>query len=257
MDLFSELLADARQGRIVHIVTLIGTPPGETDLLGQNLLVYPDGSIKGRLVDENITGLVRDRLLNQKPAGAECFELPEAPGLDFFCDSLELPQRAVIFGGGHVSQPLVEFLARVGYEVTIVDDRPDFANAARFPGAGRVLCCAFSDAYGQLAINRTTAVVIVTRGHRHDLECLRQVLGSDAFYLGMIGSRHKVATVFEALRQDGAEPEVLRRVHAPIGLDINAKTPAEIAVSITAEIMAVAKGGSCLPLSSLRGGMVR
>ena len=257
MDLFSELLEDARMGRIVHLVTLVGAPPGEAGKLGQSLLVYPDGSVKGQLVDENITGRMRDHLMTLKPTGALRFQLPGVDGLDFFGDILELPQRAVIFGGGHVSQPLAEFLAKVDYEVTVVDDRPDFANEARFPGASRVLCCAFSDAYGQLTLTRTTAIVIVTRGHRHDLDCLRHVLRSDAFYLGMIGSRHKVATVFEALRGEDVGPEELRRVHAPIGLDIHAKTPAEIALSIAAEIVSVAKGGGCLPLSSLRGGMVR
>lgn len=257
MELFSELIADARQGRSVYIATLIGTPPDAQTDWGGSLLVYPDGSLKGRIVNEEISLRVRDFLLAMQPASPMKFDVEGLPGLAFFCDTLELPQRAVVFGGGHISQPLVEFLSMIGYEVSVVDDRPDFANAARFPGAKQVLCCAFEDSYEQLSIHRTTAVVIVTRGHRHDLECLRQVLGSEAFYIGMIGSRHKVATVFEALRQEGVGADALRKIHAPIGLDINGKTPPEIALSIAAEILSVAKGGSCQPLSNLRGGMVR
>ena len=258
MDLFSELLVDARSGREAYLVTLIGVPSdGQTACLGQNVLIYPDGSTKGEVGDARLTAQLRKHVLSLNPQEPLRFQLPQIPDLDFLCDCLELPQRAVIFGGGHISQPLAEFLSLVGYEVAVVDDRPDFANSARFPRATNVLCCAFADSYGQLPIYRTTAVIIVTRGHRHDLDCLRQMLKSDAFYLGMIGSRAKVGAVFEALRQEGASPDLLRRVYAPIGLDIHAKTPAEIALSITAEIVSVAKGGSCQPLSSLRGGMVR
>lgn len=257
MELFAELLQDARQGKMVYVVTVIGTPPETAVCLGQNLLVYEDGHSKGQVVDEATSNGVRHHVMSLRPEEPLRFELADNPGVEFFCDSLELPQRAVIFGGGHISQPLTELLAIVGYEVTVVDDRPDFANVARFPSASRVLCCQFSDSYAQLPILRTTAVIIVTRGHRHDLSCLRHMLGSDAFYLGMIGSRHKVATVLAALRQEGFADDILRTVHAPVGLDIHAQTPAEIALSIAAEIVSVAKGGSCLPLRSLKGGMYR
>ena len=257
MKLFSQLLQDARKSQEVAIVTLIKAPQYLAEHIGQHILLYPDGNVKGCMVDEIITRTVQQFLEEIKPAQPTRFVLPDLDEAEFFYDQLVLVQRAVVFGGGHISQPLVEFLYRVGYEVTIVDDRPDFANTLRFPDARQVLCCSFADAFPRLKLNRATAVVIVTRGHRHDLDCLRHVLSQDPFYIGMIGSRHKVATVFEALRQEGVGADVLKKVHAPIGLDINGKTPAEIALSIAAEIVAVAKGGSGLPLSSLRGGMLR
>ena len=257
MKLFSQLLQAAKENQEAAIVTLIKAPSELAEYIGHHILLYPDGSAKGCMIDEKITGTIRSFLAELKPGQPTRFVLPDLAGIEFFYDQLVLIQRAVVFGGGHISQPLVEFLFRVGYEVAIVDDRPDFANAARFPDARQVLCCSFADAFSRLNITRATAVVIVTRGHRHDLECLRYVLSTDAFYIGMIGSRHKVATVFEALRQEGVGTDTLKKVHAPIGLDINGKTPAEIALSITAEIVSVAKGGSCLPMSSMRGGMVR
>ena len=257
MNLFSELLQDARMARAVRIVTVITAPPECGAFVGQHMLVYGDGTWKGCILDESFAGRVRDRLMELNPSQPLRFTLPEAAGIEMFCDRLALTRRAVVFGGGHISQPLVEILSMVGYEVTIADDRPDFANEARFPAARRVLCCSFADAFAQLAVTQATAVVIVTRGHLHDLDCLRFALQKDVFYLGMIGSKHKVATVFEALRQEGADPEALRKVRAPIGLDIHAQTPAEIALSIAAEIVSAEKGGTCLPICGLGGGSAR
>ena len=255
MKLYSEMLQAAQKGLTVQIITLIKAPHELAEKIGEQILLYPDGDVKGCIIDSKLTGNIQDYLATKGANPILRFCLPEFNGLEFFCDTLLQIQRAVVLGGGHISQPLVEFLARVGYEVTVVDDRPDFANQARFPDARQVLCCSFVNAFSQFAMTRNTAVVIVTRGHQHDLECLRQVIAGDAFYIGMIGSKYKVATVIEALLRQGVDQDLLRRVHAPIGLDIHAQSPAEIALSIAAEIVSAAKGGSCLPLFSLRGGV--
>ena len=254
MNLYSEMLQDAGQGLPVQVVTLIDAPSDWADCVGQQLLVYPDGISKGCIVDATLSEAVRFFLLAAQTEKPLRFNLPGYAEMEFFCDKLLLSQRTVIFGGGHISKPLVEFLAQVGYEVTVVDDRPDFANTARFPSARYVLCCSFVEAFSQLEISQNTAVVIVTRGHRHDLDCLRHVLQGNSFYIGMIGSKHKVASIFEALRQEGIGQEMLSKVHAPIGLDIHAQTPPEIALSIAAEVVAVAKGGTCLPLRKMQRG---
>jgi xanthine dehydrogenase accessory factor len=251
MDIFSHLLKDCSASQSVYLVTLVRTPPDYPECIGQQALIYPGGASKGCIADAALTSEILRHLSNAAWERPQLFRLADRPGFEFFWDKLSLHQQAVIFGGGHISQPLAEMLSMIGYSVVVTDDRPDFANQARFPAAQRVLCDSFQNAFSQLDITPATAVVIVTRGHQHDLACLRQVMDSDAFYIGMIGSRRKVFTVFEALRQEGAMPQLLQRVRAPIGLDIHAQTPAEIALSIAAEIVASAKGGTCLPLHSV------
>ncbi|MGB9662050.1 MAG: XdhC family protein [Moorellaceae bacterium] len=155
-----------------------------------------------------------------------------------------LPEpKILVLGGGHVGQKVAALAKEVGYRVTVVDDRPDFANRELFPGADEVICDDFQEALGKISLDPATYIVIVTRGHRHDYECLRRVIDSPAAYIGMIGSRRKVKGVKERLMAEGVAPERLSRVHAPIGLDIGAETPAEIAVSILGEIIKVYRRG--------------
>jgi xanthine dehydrogenase accessory factor len=145
--------------------------------------------------------------------------------------------RMVVLGGGHIALPLVEFASRCGFAVTVCDDRPSFANRQRFPTAREVLCESFERIFDRLRINRFTFVVVITRGHRHDLDCLRQILRYDTAYTGMIGSRRRVAGAMRQLLEEGYPKEKLDAVRAPIGLDIGAETPEEIAVSILSEVI--------------------
>lgn len=148
-------------------------------------------------------------------------------------------ERLIVLGGGHIALPLVDFASKIGFSVTVVDDRPSFANAGRFPSAGRVLCEIFEEALTQLKITRNDYVVIITRGHRYDQTCLEKLLnGIEPFYTGMIGSHRRVAAVKDLLISQGYDRERLGRVHTPIGLAIGAVTPEEIAVSIVAELIA-------------------
>lgn len=147
-------------------------------------------------------------------------------------------ERLIILGGGHVSQALCAAAATLDFTVTVVDDRPDFANRDRFPQASDVICDGFAHAIDVLAIGPTDYVCIVTRGHRWDDLCLRRVLqGRQPSYLGMIGSRRRVSAQLENLAADGFDPERIASIHTPIGLDIGAITPAEIAVSICAQLV--------------------
>ncbi len=148
-------------------------------------------------------------------------------------------ERLIILGGGHIALPLVEFAAKVGYSVTVVDDRLSFANINRFPLARQVICAPFDQAIRRLTITDNDYVVIITRGHRHDQICLEQLLkGVQPFYTGMIGSRRRVGALKELLIGAGYSRELLEKVHSPIGLAIGAVTPEEIAVSIMAELIA-------------------
>jgi len=146
--------------------------------------------------------------------------------------------RLIIFGGGHIALPLCEIGVRLGFSVTVYDDRPAYASAARFPKATRVYCEDFANATKFITLRPTDYVVIVTRGHQHDKECLRLALsGEEPAYLGMIGSRRRVAIVRNQVKEEGYDEERIARLHSPIGLSIGAQGPEEIAISILAEII--------------------
>lgn len=147
-------------------------------------------------------------------------------------------ERLILLGGGHIAQPLCRYGADLGFAVTVVDDRPSFANHARFPEAAEVVCDAFPKALSDLRIHETDYVAVITRGHRYDADCLRNILrGTFPKYLGMIGSGRRVMGLFQLLKDEGIPDELLEKIHAPIGLDINALTTQEIAISIAAELI--------------------
>ena len=148
-------------------------------------------------------------------------------------------ERLILLGGGHIAQPLCRYAADLGFQVTVADDRPSFANEARFPEAREVLCGAFADSLQTLAVNERDYVAVITRGHRWDAECLRVLLsGPFPRYLGMIGSQRRVAGLFGLLEEEGFSRADLDKIHAPIGLPIHALTVKEIAISILAQLIA-------------------
>ncbi|MCR5135833.1 MAG: XdhC family protein [Oscillospiraceae bacterium] len=151
-----------------------------------------------------------------------------------------LPQeRLIVLGAGHIALPVCEFGAKCGFAVCVADDRPDFANRARFPEAAEILCDSFENAIRKLAVTAFDYVVVITRGHRHDADCLRALLpGTMPAYLGMIGSRRRTVGLLEMLKEEGFDGERLKRICTPIGLNIGAVTPGEIAISILSEVIA-------------------
>ena len=150
--------------------------------------------------------------------------------------------KLVICGAGHVSMPIIRLGKMLGFTVTVLEDRPKFADNARAAGADHVLCETFREGLLQIQGDSDTWFVIVTRGHRYDSECLEAILGKESAYVGMMGSRRRVAAVKDQLAQNGVDPEKLDSVHTPIGLKISAETPEEIAVSIMAEIIQIKNG---------------
>jgi xanthine dehydrogenase accessory factor len=169
----------------------------------------------------------------------------ESGRYELYVESHRALPELVIVGAGHIARPLHHIAAMLGFRITIIDDRPEFANSEWFPEAARVRVVDFAEAFRDIAIGPNTYVVLVTRGHKYDYECMQQLLNLEAqpVYLGMIGSRRRVRAAFEALVRDGIDPARLAEVHAPIGLDIAAETPEEIALAIAAEIVAVRRGG--------------
>lgn len=158
-------------------------------------------------------------------------------------------ERLILLGAGHIAQPLCRYAADLGFSVTVVDDRPDYANHTDFPEADAVVCNAFSDAIPNLKLTEQDAVAVITRGHRYDAECLRAILSGNTLpgYIGMIGSRRRAAGLLRFLEQEGYPAELLRQIHAPIGLEIHAQTTKEIAISIVAELIQHRREPSVIP----------
>ncbi len=160
-----------------------------------------------------------------------------------YAEKIGRDSRIVICGGGHVSMPVITIGRMIGCHVTVIEDRPAFADNARRQGADVVLCEPFEDALSRIEGDADTFFVIVTRGHRYDKECLRAIAEKPHAYIGMIGSRRRVAMVKDSLREEGVSAEILDRLYSPIGLKIGAETPEEIGVSIMAEIIQVKNSG--------------
>ena len=250
-DLFEELVRRRRLGErsvLATVVRVQGSTPREA---GARMLLLGDGGIRGTVGggarEADVIAAARDVLAR---GGSRLLAIDFGEGLrggegpvcggtmEVFMERIDPARRAVIVGAGHVGYFLHRHLSLLDFRTTIVDPRPEFASEERFFGA-TLLCEPFVDGLAKLALTVADAIIIVTPGHQHDREALERALATPAGYVGMIGSKTKVATVFKALRGCGVSDEQLARVHAPIGLDIGAETPAEIAVAIAAEIVAV------------------
>lgn len=153
-------------------------------------------------------------------------------------------ERLILLGAGHIAQPLCEIAAMLGFSVTVVDDRPSFANHPRFPQAEQILCDEFTNAIEQLHIHAGDYVAVITRGHRYDADCLRALLaGTMPRYWGMLGSKRRTIALLHMLAQEGFAQDKLDSIHTPIGLDIGALSVQEIAVSIAAELIQTRRCG--------------
>ena len=172
---------------------------------------------------------------------------------DVFIDVIVPQATLLLIGAGHVAVPLAEMARMLGFRIVVFDDRAEYANRDRFPQADEVLVDEFGAGLRKLDITQNTWVVIATRSHESDAAALRAVIGSPAAYIGLLGSRRKVSLIFKALREAGVGEEQLARVYAPVGLDLGADTPEEIAVSIMAEMIMVRQGGTGQSLSARRG----
>jgi len=242
------------RGEPVALVTIVRTQGSTPQRVGAKMLVYADGrtigTIGGGCYEHDALGKAREALANSQPrlvAYELSDDLAEETGLicggrmEVFIEPLEASPRLYLIGAGHVSFHLARAAHDAGFRVTVVDDREKFASPERFPDANLVVE-SIPDWLHRADIPASAFVVILTRGHRHDLDALRALAARDLRYLGLIGSRAKVTRLFEALSAEGMPAECLRRIFAPIGLDIGAVTPAEIAVSILAELIGLRRG---------------
>jgi xanthine dehydrogenase accessory factor len=259
------IVAALEGGPPVVVATVVAAPEGARDLIGAKMLVRADGSVVGSIdagaIDKAVRREAPEALLRHGvhsvyvDAQGRRLSRPEAREKAAFQLMLEVherPAELLIVGGGHVGKALAVIGEMCGFSVTVVDDRPEYANSERFPEADKVICGRFEEVLRDYPLDANSYVVCVTRGHKHDEVSLRQVVESPAAYVGMIGSRRRVGAVLQHLLEDGVDPAAVERVHTPIGLDIGAETPEEIAVSIMAEIIQVRRGGSGRPLRELK-----
>jgi xanthine dehydrogenase accessory factor len=250
--LLTELLKSVDEGRSVAMVTVIKANGGYAGALGRRALVWLDrhplGNLNlGSLEDQALTD-ARQALTQRHPQMLTY----DDDQVELFVEVQRRPPTLIIVGAGHVAQPLATLAKLIDFEVVVIDDRPQFANAERFPQADRVIAAPFRPTLRDWPIDADTFIVLVTRGHSHDVECLLEVLDSPARYIGMIGSKRRVRAVFDLLEQEQAIPrEKFDRVYAPIGLDIGAESPAEIGVCIIAEVIKVYRGGRAESLADI------
>jgi xanthine dehydrogenase accessory factor len=244
-DVFRAVARALDRGEAAALVTVIATTGSTPQRVGAKMLVYADdrtvGTIGGGCYENDAAGKAREAIRSQRPRVVRYDFDDDAAGesglicgghMQVFIEPIEPAPHLYVVGAGHIGQELARMAHQVGFRVHVVDDREKFANAGRFPDADEVAVADIPAWLAETTLEPRSYAVIVTRGHRHDLAALRALAGRDLRYLGLIGSRAKVERVFEALRGEGVGAEELGRVHAPVGLDIGAVTPAEIAVSI-------------------------
>jgi xanthine dehydrogenase accessory factor len=251
-------VADAlERGEPAALVTIVSTTGSTPQRIGAKMLVFADGRIVGTIgggcYENDAFGKAREAILNRKPQLVH-YELDDdfaqetglicGGQMDVYIEPIEPSPELYIIGAGHVGFHLARVAQEVGFNVHVVDDREKFANADRFPTAAEIVVEDIPAWIARAHLPPHAYAVIVTRGHTNDLEALRALAPRELRYLGLIGSRAKVARIYEELAKDHMPAEALSRVHAPIGLDIGAVTPQEIAVSILAELIAVKHGKS-------------
>lgn len=252
VDIYEEIVALRRQGRKGAVATIVNVRGSIPSFETAKMLVRDDGSIIGTVgggcVEAEVWQAAREVMESEKPRTLT-FNLNQNPKydtglvcggtLDIFIEPVLPPAALYIFGAGHVAVNLYRTAKNAGFDVTVVDDRENYANRERFPEATEVFAEDFEKAMARITPAENSFIVIVTRGHRDDMRVLRWAVQTRARYVGMIGSKRKTITIFRELVKEGVPEHLFERVHAPVGFDIGAITPEEIAVAITAELIAV------------------
>ncbi len=264
VDVFEEIAQVKREGSRVVLATVVEGGSQSPGKMGFRMLVYPDGRVSGTvgggLLEEKVRGDALRCMQSKKTELVEyILDERNAQGLGMLCggkvkvflEMIEGTPRLFVFGGGHIALSLVQFAKQLDYKVLVADNREEFSNKKRFPLADETQTGDYAQIVRALNFRDIDSVVIVTHGHEFDATVLRECLNKSVLpgYIGMIGSRNKISTTFSRLKEQGVTPDLLTRVKSPIGLDIGAKTPAEIALSIMVEIVAE-KYGKAVSLRS-------
>jgi xanthine dehydrogenase accessory factor len=265
MDLYEEIVALRHAGRKGALATITSVRGSIPSFRMAKMLVRDDGSIAGTIgggcVEADVWQAAREVMEQEKPRSLS-FDLNNNPSydtglvcggtLEVFIEPILPPAELFIFGAGHVAINLSKVAALAGFVISIIDDREAYASPERFPEARQIISENFDTALAKLDIPEHAYIVIVTRGHRDDMRVLRWAIDQPAKYLGMIGSRRKVLSIYKELEKEGVPASKFAHVNAPIGLEIGAVTPEEIAVAIVAEMIAVRRNLDIGALSKAR-----
>jgi xanthine dehydrogenase accessory factor len=250
MEIYEEIVKLQRAGLRGAVATIVNVRGSIPSFKSAKMLVREDGSIAGTIgggcVEAEVWQAAREVIASEKSRTVS-FDLNQDPKydtglvcggtLEIFIEPVLPTPLLYIFGAGHVSLELYKTARNAGFDVIVMDDRDMYANSERFPEARQVIAEDFDEGLKKLSPGESSYIVIATRGHRDDMRVLRWAVQTPARYIGMIGSKRKAITVYRELVKEGLKPEFFDRVHSPVGLDIGAITPEEIAVSITAELI--------------------
>ncbi len=247
LDYAKEIDAAYEGGPSVALASLIKSAPGKDLPIGAKLFIREDGSTEGSLGDAELDRDAVKRAHGLMAMGRNEYAIAE-DGTEYFIEAYTTPPQLVICGGGHVSFALAAHAKPLGFRLFITDDREEFANPERFSDADIIIAKKPEDALDELPINANTFIVVATRGHRFDNVALAAAAATPARYVGLMGSKRKTILIYEDLVRMGIDEERLRSIRSPIGLDIRARTPEEIAVSIMGEILMYRLGGTGLPM---------
>ena len=241
LPLGDEILEAYDGGEPVSLATVVNSPKRH-ELLGAKLLLRADGTVSGTLGSETLDESALE-VARRVAAIGNTESISTEDGAEIFVEGFTTPPTLVMVGGGHVGKATADLAHFLGYRVYIVDDRPEFSNEERFPYAEQTVVTPYEYWSDLLSINVNTFVVVATRGHRYDDMALESALKTRARYIGLLGSRRKTLMIYRRLLEQGTTKERIREVYAPIGLNIGALTPEEIAVSIMSEVIMVRRGG--------------
>ncbi len=253
------LLATSEGGGSAGAVVVVRAE--EKSLEGRRLVVTRDperreevrGSLGGAALDAAAGALIREAL--DTPRSRDGLREVTADGstVELYLEVRRPVQELIVVGAGHIAQPMAHLGSLLGFRVTVLDDRPDFATRERFPDADRLVRYDFADPFAEVRMHERTHILLVTRGHKFDYECLVRALKADPppAYIGMIGSRRRVRATYVQLVDEGFGRDLIDRIHAPVGLDVGAETPEEIAVAVAAELVMLRRGGTGTPLKNV------
>jgi xanthine dehydrogenase accessory factor len=232
---------------VVEVEGNVAVTPGAKCLVRDGSVAASDISAAG--VVEEIAAR-SETVLAEEKSKLVALDLPSGGKLQVFFEVMLSPPKLIVVGAGHIALPLVKIAKVLDFHVVVIDDRLLYANRERFPDADDVLVGDMAQMLKEMTITPSCYIVLITRGHKYDEPCLRVILGSKAKYIGMIGSRRRIKACFQRFRdQEKVAEELIETIYAPIGLDIATETPAEIALSILAEIIKVRRGGKAASLS--------
>ncbi len=230
-------------GPPMAIVNVTAAPSNSDVVVGAKLLVRENGDTEGKLGDSVLEAMTVTKARDLMAMGKNDY-LRFDDGVECYIEAYTTPPTLVLIGGGHVSNAIVPIAKSVGFRIFVFDDREQFANPERFPDADITMVGDYRNGFDNLPVNANSFVVVATRGHQFDDAAVSGALKTPASYVGLLGSKRKTILIFEELIRNGFDPEELRRINAPIGLDIGGRTPEEIAISVMSEIIAFRLGGS-------------